>query len=295
MIDVYFSHALEDCTQTQAREKYLYLKTYASKALSSVLSVEVEDMVEMEYGLLESAIYLWKTLKQMYGSSNDKRSSSTNIMENMSSSSMHIDQDQGEQSSVQKEKIKSTSVGKPDDLIFQTGCSDFDRIEATFMEESDFSISSFDNDDDNDNTDDEDDDQVLIEEFNKLINMHMKLQKRHGDLLCSREKLIDSYAFLEATHEVMLTMVKFSQSHTCTCAPHSIDLSCTNSYCSQAKTSFNEHVLVETCDNLIASENDELKREIEILKMELSRLKGKCHVQPSKNKRDHMVKKLENG
>jgi hypothetical protein len=30
-----------------------------------------------------------------------------------------------------------------------------------------------------------------------------------------------------------------------------------------------------------------------MLKMELSRLKGKCHVQPSQDNRDHMVKKLE--
>jgi hypothetical protein len=39
-----------------------------------------------------------------------------------------------------------------------------------------------------------------------------------------------------------------------------------------------EYVLVEICDSLIASENDELKRENEMLKMELSRLKGKDHV-----------------
>jgi hypothetical protein len=46
---------------------------------------------------------------------------------------------------------------------------------------------------------------------------------------------------------------------------------------------------------LIASENDELKRENEILKMELSRLKGKGHLQPSQDNRDHMVKKFEKG
>jgi hypothetical protein len=46
---------------------------------------------------------------------------------------------------------------------------------------------------------------------------------------------------------------------------------------------------------LIASENDELKRENEMLKMELSRLKGKGHVQPSQDNCDHMVKKHEKG
>jgi hypothetical protein len=36
-------------------------------------------------------------------------------------------------------------------------------------------------------------------------------------------------------------------------------------------------------------------RENEMLKMKFSRLKGKGHVQPSQDNRDHMVKKLEKG
>jgi hypothetical protein len=163
------------------------------------------------------------------------------------------------------------------------------------LEEEDCSTSSSDDDYDDDDTDCEYDDQELLLEFQKLISKHMKLPKRHGDLGCSHEKLIDSCALLEATHEVMVTTVKFSQPHTCTCATHSIDLSCANPGCSQAKSSSDEHVFVETCDSLIASENDELKRENEMLKMELSRLKGKGHVQPSQDNRDHMVKKLKNG
>jgi hypothetical protein len=121
----------------------------------------------------------------------------------------------------------------------------------------------------------------------------MKLQKRHGDLLCSHKKLIDSYALLESIHEIMVTKVNDSQPHTCTCEPHSIDLSCANSCCSQAKSSCDEHVLVETCGSLIGSENDELKRENKMLKMELSASEGKGHMQPSQDNRDHMVKKLE--
>jgi hypothetical protein len=44
---------------------------------------------------------------------------------------------------------------------------------------------------------------------------------------------------------------------------------------------------------LIASENNVRKRENKMLKMELSQLKTKGHVQPSQDNRDHMVKKLE--
>jgi hypothetical protein len=63
MVDVGFSHALEDFPQTQAQEKCLYLEAHASKVLSSALSVEVEDMIKMEHGLPESANLLWKALE----------------------------------------------------------------------------------------------------------------------------------------------------------------------------------------------------------------------------------------
>jgi hypothetical protein len=127
-------------------------------------------------------------------------------------------------------------------------------------EEDDCSMSSSDDDDD---TYDEYDEQELLVEFKKLISKHMKLQKRHGDLLCSHKELMDSYVLVESAHEVMVTMVKDCQPHTCTCAQPSINLSCANSCCSQVKPSCDEHVLVETWDSLIASENDELKRENE--------------------------------
>jgi hypothetical protein len=87
---------------------------HASNILSSALSAEIEDINEMKYGLLERANLLWKVLEQVFGSSNDKRSSSTSIPENILSSSIHIDKDQEAQSSIQKEKVKSASLGKLD-------------------------------------------------------------------------------------------------------------------------------------------------------------------------------------
>jgi hypothetical protein len=76
MIDVGISHALEDCPQTQGQKKCLYLKVYTSNALSSALSAEIKDDIEIEYGLFERANLLWNALEQMFGPSNDKRSSS---------------------------------------------------------------------------------------------------------------------------------------------------------------------------------------------------------------------------
>jgi hypothetical protein len=135
--------------QTQAQKKCLYLEAHASNALSSALSAEIKDMIEIEYGLLERANLLWKVLDQMFGWSNDKRSS-PNIPENVSSSSIHIDQDQEEQSSVQKEKVKSVSLGKQDGPISQTGVSGFGRTKVILAEEDDYSSSSSDDDNDDD-------------------------------------------------------------------------------------------------------------------------------------------------
>jgi hypothetical protein len=165
---------LKDCPQTQGQEKCLYLKAHTSKALSSALSAEIEDKIEMEYGLLKSVNLLWKVLKQMFGSSNDKRSSSPSILENISSSFTHIDQDQEEQSSNQKEQVKSASLRKLDGSVSQTKVSDFGRTRIDLEEEDDCSTSSF--DDDNDDDDEYDDEELLLE-FQKLISKHIKLQE----------------------------------------------------------------------------------------------------------------------
>jgi hypothetical protein len=172
--------------------------------------------------------------------------------------------------------------------------SDFDRTENILAEEDDCSTSSSDIDDDDD-TYDKYDEQGLLVEFKKLLSKYMKLQKRHGDFLCSHKELIDSSALLESAHEVMITKVKDFKPHTYTCVSPSIDLSCANFCCSQAKSSCDDYVLVENYDSFIANENDEVKRENEMLKMKLSQLKGKGHEQSSQDNRDHMVKKIENG
>jgi hypothetical protein len=95
-----------------------------------------------------------------------------NIPENVSLSIIHIDQDQEEQSRVQKEKVRSVSLGKPDCPV-----SDFGRTETFLVEEEDCSTSSFDDDDDDDDTVDEYDYEELLLELKKLVRKHIKLQK----------------------------------------------------------------------------------------------------------------------
>ena len=56
------------------------------------------------------------------------------------------------------------------------------------------------------------------------------------------------------------------------------------------------NVVVESCDNLIAKKNNELKQEVRRLMKDLYRLKGKgmeSNVQPSQDNREDMVKKFE--
>jgi hypothetical protein len=67
MVDVCLSHVLEDCHQTQAQKKCLYLKAFGSNALSSALSAEIKDKIKMEYSLLERANILWKVLEKIFG------------------------------------------------------------------------------------------------------------------------------------------------------------------------------------------------------------------------------------
>jgi hypothetical protein len=55
MVDLGLSYALKDCPQTQAQKKWLYLEAHTSNTLSSVLSAEIKDEIEMEYGWLERA------------------------------------------------------------------------------------------------------------------------------------------------------------------------------------------------------------------------------------------------
>jgi hypothetical protein len=94
--------------------------------------------------------------------------------------------------------------------------------------------------------------------------------------------LVESYTHIEVAHEVVLSSVTSTQplSHTCTCSQINIELSCTKPCCSQASQTSIEHVIVETCDDLIAKENDQLIQEVERLKDDLSKLKGKSQVQP---------------
>jgi cell division protein FtsB len=69
---------------------------------------------------------------------------------------------------------------------------------------------------------------------------------------------------------------------------------------STSKTSTNDksstnQVSVKTCDDLIAQENDHLKREVKKLELEVNKLKKQAKVQPPQDNCSNVVKKLEKG
>jgi cell division protein FtsB len=54
-------------------------------------------------------------------------------------------------------------------------------------------------------------------------------------------------------------------------------------------------VSVETCNDIIAQENDHLKREVKKLELEVNKLKKQAKLQPPQDNRSNVVKKLKKG
>jgi hypothetical protein len=100
---------------------------------------------------------------------------------------------------------------------------------------------------------------------------------------------------LQVSYDVVITSVKYFQSHTqeCTCSPNFVNSICANVCCSQSQQSSAEQINVNSCDDLIAEENDLLELEVQRLESEVVKLKRKTLGQPTQDNYDPMVNKLE--
>jgi hypothetical protein len=65
--------------------------------------------------------------------------------------------------------------------------------------------------------------------------------------------------------------------------------------CAQSQRSNVEQVLVESCDDAISKENDNLKLEVKRFEQKVSMLEKQAKVQPSQDNRRNTVNKLEKG
>ena len=123
------------------------------------------------------------------------------------------------------------------------------------------------------------------------------LEKENQVLKDQLEKINDSYTILELAYEVLVTSVKFIESHAQVISTSQVDanISFAKPCCSLVLQSCVENVLVDQSDNIIAQE--QISEVIEDVNYndKLIKLKGKSQVQPPHDNYDHMVKKVEKG
>ena len=130
--------------------------------------------------------------------------------------------------------------------------------------------------------------------YEDLLCKFKLLSKEHEELKLKIESIKnETNDFLEMEQSIPCA-IPISKLDASTSCIDLIDISCANPFNEKCF----EDVIVESCDDLIAKENDELKQEVERLMKDLARLKGKSiesNVQPSQDNREDMVKKLEKG
>ena len=114
------------------------------------------------------------------------------------------------------------------------------------------------------------------------------LSKEHKELKLKIESIKNETNDSLEMKQSITCAIPISKGDASTSCIDLIDESCSN----PCNEKCNENVVVESCDDLIAKENDELK-EVKRLMKNLYRLKGKSIVQPSQDNREDMVKKLE--
>src|SRR6185312_6153306 len=137
----------------------------------------------------------------------------------------------------------------------------------------------------------------------KLSRLKKKL---HASFVSRYENLLNKYNLLDNEHkELKIKYESFeSKSESSSDKSFSCNIPCAipivkvDASTSCDLTPCNENVIVETCDDLSAKENDELKQEVERLMADLRWLKGKYtqeQAQPSQDNPLTGVKKLEKG
>jgi hypothetical protein len=123
---------------------------------------------------------------------------------------------------------------------------------------------------------------LLALEKGKVEKLDQKLVKSK-ETTCSLKSLISA---LQGQHDVLL------KTH------QDLKVQFGAFWSSTSKTSTNDkastsQVSMETCDDLIAQENNHLKREVKKLELKVNKLKKQAKVQPPQDNRSNAVKKLK--
>jgi hypothetical protein len=132
----------------------------------------------------------------------------------------------------------------------------------------------------------------ISEELKKLLTLEKgKVEKLDQELAKSKEttcSLKSSIGALQGQHDVLI------KTH------QDLEVQFGALWSSTSKTSTNDkastsQVSVETCDDIIAQENDHLKREVKKLELDVNKLKKQAKLQPPQDNCSNVVKKLEKG
>ena len=154
---------------------------------------------------------------------------------------------------------------------------------------------------------DDDSDSPSYDELLDLVHEHQKVIKKQSQkcsalndlnatLATNYDDLLRKFQLLDKEHEEIKlkieSITKINNSLETKLSTSCIDSFDESNPCNEKCF---EDVVVESCDDLIAKENDELKQEVQRLMKDLASLKGKgieSNVQPSQDNREDMVKKL---
>ena len=122
--------------------------------------------------------------------------------------------------------------------------------------------------------------------YNALNDLNANLATNYDNLMCKFQLLSKEHEELKLKIESITKETNDSleteQSIHCEILISKVDDSCIDlideSFSNSCNEKCYENVVVKSCDDLIAKENDELKQEVERLMKDLARLKGKSIV-----------------
>uniref|UniRef100_K3Y2J5 CCHC-type domain-containing protein n=1 Tax=Setaria italica TaxID=4555 RepID=K3Y2J5_SETIT len=248
---------------TQEEEKCLQLNAQASYILIHALSEDVFDAImdeDDDYDTNHDAHRIWTTLKKMYGACEDlgqdhKASSSGSGSEVANNCSSSEDH------MCHRPHEESTAPKNSSSQQYTHKCFMDKHEKEREVEDEEFKFEF---------------DKTTKRDKKEMVRLMKKVDKQGGELERQEDYLIERIKELESLNEEMRKLNETNVSL--------LD-----------KFSWYDQVLVESCDDLIAQENNDLKQEVEKIKMDLSRLKGKGFAQPSQDNRDAMVKNIEEG
>ena len=135
--------------------------------------------------------------------------------------------------------------------------------------------------------------------INKLMAQNKDLKEKLDNSSSNYQELVEKFDIIMDDNDELSRRIEILENANATSPKSTSCIDSINKSCSPpCNETCVKNVVVESCDNTIAKENDELKQEVDRLMKDLVKLKGKsdeCKSQPPQDNRPKMVKKLAEG